>query len=536
MNIHDLRVHEDLISLIFNAGSDQEFFLNKVCSLIHKQGYKLVWIGVKTKTKEKKVKPVAFIGFEEGYINKLNIIWKKTARGIGPTGTAIRTNKPVIARHIFSDPNFKPWRADAKKRGYGSSAAIPISFMNEVFGSLNLYKTRPDAFGEEEVTMLLELCFDIGMGLKYIENLSKKEKDLSKFKAIFDNATDGIFLINKAGTIINCNSVVSTLTGYPKKYFINKNLIGLHKLIEKKDILKVISSFGKIKSGKDTPTYEVGVRTIRGKILQAEINSFPLLEDNKIKGIVAIIRNITERKQIERKTQDLIVLQSRFISSLTHVIRTPLTNISWSAETLMEPGMGKISDEQRVLLLRIISGKEQIEKVMSNISIVMDIQKGTVTIAPYKILIPSMVDQVLEDLETAIKLKTQTVDFKQSSGANYELVSDPEKTKIVLRCLLENAVRFTADGGKILVSCKKLKNKIEVSIKDNGIGIPKGEQSLVYELFHRASNASKMYTDGIGLGLYIAKHVSELLGGEIGFTSTQGKGSTFWLKLPINNK
>ena len=95
---------------------------------------------------------MAQAGFEEGYLNTLNITWADTERGRGPTGTCIRTRQTVLVKNIATDPTMVPWRAEALKRGYASSVAIPLLIDSAAFGALTIYAAEPEAFGAEEVS------------------------------------------------------------------------------------------------------------------------------------------------------------------------------------------------------------------------------------------------------------------------------------------------------------------------------------------------------------------------------------------------
>ena len=148
------------------ANTEQEL-LDAVCRVIHDtDGYRLVWIGLAEDDAEKSVRPVAQAGFEAGYLETLNITWSYEARGLGPTGTAIRTGAPAVARNIPTDPRFVPWRDAAVKRGYASSLALPLfGGRTRAFGALNIYSATPDAFDPEEVAMLEEVAKQVGYGL-----------------------------------------------------------------------------------------------------------------------------------------------------------------------------------------------------------------------------------------------------------------------------------------------------------------------------------------------------------------------------------
>lgn len=127
----------------------------------------MAWNGFKQKDRGKLVKPVASFGVEKGYHDTTR--WAETKFGRGPTGTAIRTGKPSVMRHIATERTFAPWWEEALKRGYNSSIALPLFNENgEVFGTLNIYCTVPDAFDKHEITLLNKLAENLSQGLRVL--------------------------------------------------------------------------------------------------------------------------------------------------------------------------------------------------------------------------------------------------------------------------------------------------------------------------------------------------------------------------------
>ena len=150
--------------------------LNSVCRIIVEEGgYKLAWVAFREKDKKKTVRPVGQAGYEDGYLESLEITWANRERGRGPTGRAIRTGEPSIARDIVNDPSFAPWRAEALKRGYASSVALPLTIRGETFGALNIYASQADAFDAAEVNLLGELAGDLSFGINALRTRLEQE-------------------------------------------------------------------------------------------------------------------------------------------------------------------------------------------------------------------------------------------------------------------------------------------------------------------------------------------------------------------------
>ncbi len=157
--------------------SEEMQFLQELCEIIVEAGeYRLAWVGVAEQDEKKRVRPVAQAGFEEGYLETVDITWANTERGRGPTGTAIRTGEPSICQNILTDPKFIPWHVEASKRGYASSIALPLVTDDHIIGALNIYAIEPDAFDSEEVELLKELGQDLAYGITTLRTRAERKR------------------------------------------------------------------------------------------------------------------------------------------------------------------------------------------------------------------------------------------------------------------------------------------------------------------------------------------------------------------------
>ena len=147
--------------------NDEFALLNEICRIcVALGGYRLAWVGYAETDEGKRVRPVAQMGFEAGYLDTLNITWADTERGNGPTDTAIRTGHPFIPRNIVGDPSYVPWRDAALRRGYASSIALPLTGTGGIVGALNIYAAEVDAFDAKEVELLKELAGNLTYGVE----------------------------------------------------------------------------------------------------------------------------------------------------------------------------------------------------------------------------------------------------------------------------------------------------------------------------------------------------------------------------------
>jgi sigma-B regulation protein RsbU (phosphoserine phosphatase) len=157
--------------------TEESALVRQICHIIVEEaGYQLCWVGYAEQDAARTVRPIAQAGFEEGYLKVANITWADDERGSGPTGTCIRTGQIQIAKNIATDPRLAPWRADALRRGYASSIAIPLVAEGKPFAALTIYSSEIEAFGDEEVRLLTELAGDLGYGIASLRTQAERKR------------------------------------------------------------------------------------------------------------------------------------------------------------------------------------------------------------------------------------------------------------------------------------------------------------------------------------------------------------------------
>ncbi len=165
--------------------AEESTLLQQICDIVVQEaGYRLCWVGRAEHDDAKSVQPVAQAGWEAGYLAELNITWADTERGRGPTGTCIRTRETTIVKHMATDPRTALWRAEALKRGYASSIAVPLLINSEVFGALTIYAAEPDAFSAEEVELLTELASDLAFGITTLRTRAERARAVEEIRTL----------------------------------------------------------------------------------------------------------------------------------------------------------------------------------------------------------------------------------------------------------------------------------------------------------------------------------------------------------------
>jgi GAF domain-containing protein len=149
-------------------------------------GHSMVWIGFAEDDEAKTVRPVAWAGIEEAYLQALRITWADTERGRGPTGRAIRTGQPCLCADTLTDPSFAPWREEARKRGYASSVTLPLLSEGRSFGAVNIYSNQVQGFSAEEVHLLRELVADLAHGIMTIRLRTAHQRAEDELRQSYD--------------------------------------------------------------------------------------------------------------------------------------------------------------------------------------------------------------------------------------------------------------------------------------------------------------------------------------------------------------
>ncbi|MBN2117042.1 MAG: response regulator [Anaerolineales bacterium] len=488
-------------------------FLQDVCRIITEDcGYRLVWIGLTEQDEAKTVRPIAQAGYEEGYLATVQMTWAETEQGRGPTGTAIRTGKPVIHPDILTNPTYAPWRTDAMQRGYASSAAIPLLTGNQIIGAVNVYATEPEAFVPQEVKLLREIANDVAYGIvslrmqaehrraeealresekKYhglFENspISLWEEDFSPVKAYFDDLrASGITEFRahfrkypEAVThcaalvkLLDVNQATLVLLGAKNKQDL---LTGLPHIFTEASLQIFREELITLAEGGQQFASEAVQRTLTGeeKVVVLRLNVAPGYEHSLEKVLVSLL-DITERKRAEEELkkhqEDLEELvkertaelaaakeqaeaanraKSKFLANMSHELRTPLNAILGFSQLMARDP--NISANQRENLEIINRSGEHLLMLINDVLDTSKIEAGRVTLKPHNFDLY----RTLTGIEEMIRIRTEKKGLQFSveldPAVPQWIKADEGKLRQVLLNLLGNAVKFTDEGSVTL--------------------------------------------------------------------------------------
>ena len=350
--------------------------------------------------------------------------------------------------------------------------------------------------------------------------------DLKKFKLAVENASDHIVITDAEGGVIYANNAVERITGFSPKEVIGKKAGTKENWggIMSKELYKKL--WKTIKEDKKPFEGEISNKRKNGQKYVASANITPVLNsENEVLFFVGIERDITKTKEIDRT-------KSEFIALASHQLRTPLSGMKWLIELMLEGDTGELNEKQKDMLGDIQTSNERMINLVNMLLKVSKIETERIVVNPKPIKISKIIEEVLVECKKEVYKKK--VEIKVDTSETLPSVSGDEKMiREVYANLLNNAIQYSKEGGVINLIVKEKDGQIVSEVVDEGYGIPEKEQKDIFGKFYRATNITKIDTEGSGLGLYLSKKIIEVSGGKIWFKSKENEGSTFCFSLPI---
>jgi len=347
--------------------------------------------------------------------------------------------------------------------------------------------------------------------------ISEEKQEELKEATILANIGEGLVIINKFGKIITFNKAAQALLGWTEQEALGKNFA---------DIVK-IDFENNIEVKKQTLGHQSSLHFIRkdGTKFPAAITTSSYVQGDSILGTITLFRDITAERNNDK-------MKNEFISLASHQLRTPLAAIKWYSKMLLSGDAGKLLPEQTEYADNIYTSTERMIDLVNSLLNITRIESGRIIVEPKPTDLRKLVNEILEEVKIRYVEKKQKFSYKVN-GDIPSINIDPRLIRQVFINLLTNAAKYTPENGQISVSISKNGTAIISEVKDNGFGIPENEQEKVFNKFYRGENMINGSNDGTGLGLYLVRAVVALSQGKIWFDSKAGKGTTFWLSLPL---
>ena len=371
---------------------------------------------------------------------------------------------------------------------------------------------------------------DIGERKRAEEALRQSEQ---RFRDLFENASDVIYTADFEGNFTSLNQSGERMTGYTHEEALHLNF----SQVVSPETYKVVQQMTALKfRSHDATVYELEFLKKNGEPLLVEVSSRAVFENGMPVGIQGIGRDITQRKQVEAElklARDVAVesvrLKSEFLANMSHEIRTPMNGVIGMTGLLLDTNL---DEDQRDCAETIRSSGDALMTIINDILDFSKIEAGRLQFETLDFLLSNTVEDTIELL--AERAHQKNIEFASLilSDVPTDLRGDPGRLRQVLTNLIGNALKFTEHGEVVVRVEKESETKDDVMLRfmisDTGIGISELAQKNLFQAFMQADGSTTRKYGGTGLGLAISKQLVELMGGQMGVTSTPGHGSTFW--------
>ena len=379
------------------------------------------------------------------------------------------------------------------------------------------YSQVLDMQGSSEITNITNNLNDLSEVIRLTqENLEQESKRLH---SILSYMTDGVLATNRRGKITMINDMAKKQLGVQKEDVLNKSILELLKIEDEYELRDLITQ---------VPELMIDSQDANGEYLSLRVR-FALVrrESGFISGLVAVLHDTTEQEKEERERR-------LFVSNVSHELRTPLTSVKSYLEALDEgalsepvaPDFIKVSLDETNRMMRMVTDLLHLSRI-DNATSHLDVE--LINFTAFITFILNRFDQI----------RGQDEEKKYELVRDYPITSvwieiDTDKMTQVIDNILNNAIKYSPDGGKITVSMKTTDDQMILSISDQGLGIPKQDLPRIFDRFYRVDRARSRAQGGTGLGLSIAKEIIKQHNGFIWAKSEYGKGSTFTIVLPYD--
>ena len=379
------------------------------------------------------------------------------------------------------------------------------------------YSQVLDMQGSSEITNITNNLNDLSEVIRLTqENLEQESKRLN---SILSYMTDGVLATNRRGQIIMINDMAKKQLGVERDEALNQNILELLKIDDEYELRDLITQ---------SPELMIDSQDVNGEYISIRVR-FALVrrESGFISGLVAVLHDTTEQEKEERERR-------LFVSNVSHELRTPLTSVKSYLDALDEgalsepvaPDFIKVSLDETNRMMRMVTDLLHLSRI-DNATSNLDVELINFT---------AFITFILNRFD---KIKSQDENLKYELIRDYPITSvwieiDTDKMTQVIDNILNNAIKYSPDGGKITVSMKTTDDQMILSISDQGLGIPKQDLPKIFDRFYRVDKARSRAQGGTGLGLAIAKEIIKQHNGFIWAKSEYGKGSTFTIVLPYD--
>jgi PAS domain S-box-containing protein len=427
------------------------------------------------------------------------------------SGDVVQSGAPVALARAGDDERLRSLDPMLQS-GHSAFLGVPVAGAEgATVGVLAVYASVPREWREEEIEALLAVAASTSAALSNAELYQRVALERERSVAILANIAEGIVAVDRDGKVVLWNSAAETITGVPASLALGRAPVDvLQRSLEapegiRGDVLVPITR------GREEVWLSVTEAVMRDPL-------------GAVAGRIFAFRDISGDRLVEQ-------VKSDFVSTVSHELRTPLTSIYGFAETLLRQDVMFGEEERQTFLRYIATESQRLTSIVDTLLNVARLDTGDLQVDLAETDVRDVVGQVLDTVSAAdVNGHRFVVDLPDEPLA---AKADPEKLRQVCAILVDNALRYSPDGGTVTVGAARRQDTVEVSVQDEGIGIPQSDQDQVFRKFYRGSDAElRAGAGGTGLGLFIARGLVSAMGGRIWVSSQEGEGSRFAFELP----
>jgi len=516
---------------------DEAQIYEQACLVAVETGrFRYAWIGIPDLELDV-VRPVAEAGRGEGYADRITVSLRQDAAALGPTSVALREHRTVVCADIALDPRMAPWRDEALSRGLRSSGAFPFSRGGVSAGTLNVYADAPGFADPLEQYLLEGIAEDLGDALDRLDRerahadfearLAASER---RHRAIFEDASDGIFVFDDEGRIVDVNAAGCALSGRARGELVGRTTEGLVEVsdaVEGGEASASDAAAAGAHAGRVPFTAERRMRRPDGALVDVEIHGVRLADGSA----QWLVRDVSERKRSlgERAAVERMTALGRLAQGVGHEINNPLAFLVLSLELAREATRALPSDTREALDTTLVQAQEGADRIARIVRSLATFGRGDAeSVGPVSLA---------RALEAAVMLTANRVKHVAPIQAHLDRVplvraNEFQLTQVFVNLLL-NAVdameAVARPDHHIGIGATTQGDRVIVEVADTGSGIPERLRDRVFDPYF----TTKAIGRGTGLGLSISRSIVQMFGGALDIVPSAGVGATFRLTLPV---
>ncbi|HSK15015.1 MAG TPA: GAF domain-containing protein [Gaiellaceae bacterium] len=431
---------------------------------------------------------------------------------VGIAGTVAQSRAPVALADVAPEPQLG--HGDALLEGpMTACVSVPMTgHGGGLYGVLSVYARTPRAWRDDETESLGALAAAASASVANAELYQRVAEEKERSGAILAHIADGIVAVDRDGRILLWNAMAEQITGVPAAEALGRRVPEV--------LQRELAAEGPWTAEERQVTIRRGADEVWLALTEAVMRD----PAGEVAGRIFAFRDVSSERAVEQ-------MKSDFVSTVSHELRTPLTSIYGFGETLMRADVD-FSDAERLTFLRyMVSESERLIAIVDDLLNVARLEAGTLAVS----LVPVDVGGVAREVVAAVEAHAGATHRLAVELPDDALVvrADREKLGQVLANLVDNAVKFSPEGGTVTITARRRAVAAEISVADEGLGIQHADRKRIFTKFFRSERGAGAGSAGTGLGLFIVRGLLVAMGGRIWVESEEGRGSRFTFELPL---